>query len=618
MATGGTGVGHWLRTREARRRVQPVATDGDLLNAVPTGPDGRDWPATDPGLIARVTEQAVGSGPETLAALITEPGFLAAANPEVLSPLLWAAGPRVYDAVRAYRRIRPLLGDDANTNAAYLAEATQALTGAPLVAGAGIRPLYRTHLAAVRRDDALLTLQGHTALVGAVAFGTPEGGGEAGGGGRQLLASCGDDRTVRLWDPLTGMPAGEPLTGHSDEIYWVTSGTTPDGRLLFASCGKDRTIRLWDPVAGEPFGEPMAGHTGAVYMVAFGTGPDGRWLLASASEDMTLRLWDPLTCTAVGEPLTGHTGLVWAVTFATAPDGRPFLASAGWDNTIRIWDLLTRSQAGDAIEVPVSRSPAGRSQAGDPFEGLDLLVIASATGPDGRLLLATGHRNGIVRLYDPCSRAFVGGFLSVPATYVGAVAFGTAPDGQFLLAVTGRDRGVWLFDAVGGTPVGEPLETLAGPAYALDFATTPHQRLLLASSSGKDVIVWDALAAAHAARPTARHPACATSVAFTDVPGRGLILASASTDETVRLWNPLAGTPAGEVATGFTDPVGSVAFGYRPGWPPGAGRLQRQDGGRLGSADRDTRHRATGGSHRPGALGGVRHRPGRAPARLGR
>jgi hypothetical protein len=62
----------------------------------------------------------------------------------------------------------------------------------------------------------------------------------------KLLASASADKTVRLWDPVTGASL-QALEGHSDSVRAVAF--SPDGKLL-ASASDDKTVRLWDPAAG--------------------------------------------------------------------------------------------------------------------------------------------------------------------------------------------------------------------------------------------------------------------------------------------------------------------------------------------------------------------------------
>ncbi|MBN6056650.1 serine/threonine protein kinase, partial [Nonomuraea sp. RK-328] len=245
--------------------------------------------------------------------------------------------------------------------------------------------------------------------------------------GEYLLATCICwNGTLRLWDPATGRPVSQPMTGHTGNV-WRTA-FSPDGRLL-ASGSMDTTVRLWDTATGRPVGQPLTGHTGAVEDVAFS--PDGR-LLASSSGDTTVRLWDPATGRPVGQPLTGHTDCVAGVAFS--PDGR-LLASSSTDTTVRLWD------------------PATGRPVGQPLTGHTGHVLRLAFSPDGRLL-ASGSRDWTVRLWDPATGRPVGQPLVGHTNTVWDVAFSSDSS---LLATNSEDRTVLLWDIATGRLVGQPL-----------------------------------------------------------------------------------------------------------------------------------------------------------------
>ncbi|MBO0882164.1 MAG: NACHT domain-containing protein, partial [Mycobacterium sp.] len=197
--------------------------------------------------------------------------------------------------------------------------------------------------------------------------------------GHTLIASCSDDRSVRVWNPATGQQIGDPLPEHTTSICAVPD---VDGRTLIASgngpvrlwdpatgtyvgtlltsdidgvaslsavpdvCGRtlvaggcfEGAIRLWDPTTGQQIGAPFTGHTDCVSSVCALPDIHGRTLIASGSDDGSVRLWDPETGRQMGEPLTGHTGRVRSVCAVPDVDGRTLIASGGDDGSVRLWD----------------------------------------------------------------------------------------------------------------------------------------------------------------------------------------------------------------------------------------------------------------------------------------
>ena len=77
---------------------------------------------------------------------------------------------------------------------------------------------------------------------------------------------------------------------------------SPDGKQVVLG-SSDRTVRLWDSVTGAAL-QTLEGHSGWVNSVAFS--PDGKQVV-SGSSDQTVRLWDSVTGAAL-QTLEGHSG----------------------------------------------------------------------------------------------------------------------------------------------------------------------------------------------------------------------------------------------------------------------------------------------------------------------
>ena len=188
-------------------------------------------------------------------------------------------------------------------------------------------------------------------------------------------------------------------------------------------------MRLWDPATGTPVGDPLTGHTARVGAVAAVPLPDGRTLLATGSSDGTVRLWDPAS--PVGDPLTGPTNWVRRRR-CRCPTGGPYSPPAA---------TIARCGCGTRKPVPRRRpadrphrlgggggggaaarradparhrqprshgaavGPGNRHPVGDPLTGhTDSVLAAAAAGAVRRAdLLATASRDGTVRLWDPAT-----------------------------------------------------------------------------------------------------------------------------------------------------------------------------------------------------------------------
>lgn len=348
----------------------------------------------------------------------------------------------------------------------------------------------------------VLCLEKHSDFVLSVAF----------SGDGKLLASGSRDTTIRFWDPSTGEALGV-LEGHSGSVYSVAFSS--GGNKLLASASDDTTVRLWDVSTGETL-RVFEGHLDAVYSIAFSSTNDN--MLASSSLDTTIRLWDPSTGDALGV-LQGHSGVVSSIAFS--PDGTK-LASAARDGTIHLWDIQTRE-----ARVVVDRHGAGE-------------IAFSADG-----LLALGLKSS-VELWDPVTgenRCVLKGHRTLGLTF--------STDGRMLASRAGRSpfSKILLWDTVTGKQLGmfgEDHDSVFDLAFSADG---------LLASAGDSVRLWDPYVECP---PVVGHTRAVTAVAFS---AGGQFLASAARNEqekTIRVWDSLTGQPR-IVLKGY-DVITSIAF----------------------------------------------------------
>ncbi|MGB8701883.1 MAG: NB-ARC domain-containing protein, partial [Thermosynechococcaceae cyanobacterium] len=162
---------------------------------------------------------------------------------------------------------------------------------------------------------------------------------------------------------------------------WVWSIAFSADSQLLASGSGDETIKLWEASTGNLL-RTLTGHGGQVLSVAFS--PDNL-LLASSSADQTVKIWHVPTGNLL-KTLQGHCGWVRSVVFGPFSTEQGWLlASGGDDQTINLWGV-------DLGLLDPDRPPALMTQCLATLVGHDgpVLSVALSTAPS-----ATFRENGV-------------------------------------------------------------------------------------------------------------------------------------------------------------------------------------------------------------------------------
>jgi WD40 repeat protein len=430
-------------------------------------------------------------------------------------------------------------------------------------------------------------LDGHEGKVVALAL-APDG---------AVLASSGDDATVRLWDTATWSQRAV-LRGHEGPVTAVVYD--PDGKWL-ASSGADGIIRFWSPHAPHTQLVSYSGHSGPVKALA--AAPDGT-RIASGGADGTVRVWQvpgartpasappaqgarnfsvpsyadgssrkllssistkrgtistywypsPAKPDSDGDPtLISRRFEGWVPQLAVSPDGS-WIASGSMDRLVRIWDpdsgTITTTLDHDGLAFAVAAGPGGAYVASadldgnirfsDPFSGALLRTLSPSDGTPPSVTSLTAAPDGswlAARSWLGGLRVWQAGTGSWTAIQLASVYAMTASRDGSMLAIR-NGKGVLIEECATGKRIFAATSRLYRTGTVHSLALSPDGRHLIAGDDGPDVEVWDIEAAAKGPGKIK-----STTISLMSQPyalafsPEGRWLASTHDDETLRIWD---------------------------------------------------------------------------------
>eukprot|EP01105_Mastigella_eilhardi_P019923 TRINITY_DN470_c0_g1_i2.p1 TRINITY_DN470_c0_g1~~TRINITY_DN470_c0_g1_i2.p1 ORF type:complete len:2366 (+),score=662.97 TRINITY_DN470_c0_g1_i2:216-7313(+) len=393
------------------------------------------------------------------------------------------------------------------------------------------------------------TLTGHTQLVNAAEY----------SGDGNYIATASSDGTIRVWDALSGScNEVATLTAHAGGVNSLSFA--PNGNRM-VSASDDFTLIMWDTATWQPIGT-LRGHTAVVKCCAYA--PDGKHIV-SIARDGTIRVWHTESGKLL-HTMSGH--LDWINYCAWSHDSKKMLTGA-WDFNCKVWSMRKgkeiRALLGHAGSVEMCKySPddclivtASYDKSLKVWDAESGSEITSLLGHQARVnsfsflhggRLVSVSDDGTLKLWD-LMRASKAATLVGHAGPVRKCVF--SPKSE-LIATASDDTTVKIWDWRRQLPGkllqdGSENESASAPSVASAshagsvtcMAFSHDGELLATCSSDGAVMLWPTATAATTSRPRTfeAHEHAIRGCAFSPAAGASRLLATASDDATVKLWN---------------------------------------------------------------------------------
>lgn len=566
----------------------------------------RNWLTAHPHIRAHLPAYAA-SG-RVLDDLVSDAGFLIAAVPERLLPLVHASGaPEARAAAAVYETVAHRLDrHDPGRAVAQLELAARQHQAASLALRIDALPYrlpWRTIWTNWLPPARNLTVGRHQESVDALAYGQVDG--------HPMVVSGSRDGVTLLWNLYTGN--SKVLTGHEGAVLFVVCGNMDNGNSLAVTIGADETLRVWQDLQSEdPDGVVLADDidirsaTSLAYgevsgdPVAIAGFYDGRvrtWNLRSHEErtvhigeqltqqsreprvrgvhvaptvtgglyavteaDGQRSVWDLGPAGTRGVPLAGDTPDAWAEVAFGVIDGRPVVCAVGFEGGLRAWEADSgRPCVGTFLEESRA-SGSVKEQTKQPFSAHVPPFTALTCGEiSERPIALTGRLDGVVQVHDLLTGRRQGEPFRADTSWIGSIAFGHIDDRPVVITGSG-DGWIRALDLEQSHSDENTVRLDTGGTWAVTHGRVEGHRVVIAGNEDGTLVIHDLLTGNPRDEPLQVHKGPVWAVAYGHVDGTPVAL-TGGIDGTVQVHDLRPGRFQGAVVNDHLSSVRGLAYG---------------------------------------------------------